>query len=159
MPTNAQEQVNRLNDQVIQLYRQGEYERAIPIAIQACDLARHHFGEKHPTFATSLNNLALLYKETGRYDEAEPMCQQVLEIDRMTVGEHHPDYATSLTSLAELYHSMGKYAEAEPVRSVHSKPWQHGGKVAGRRTLTTIFLTLGAIPNLRNGPQTAVPPL
>ncbi len=132
MPMNVQEQVNRLNDQVIQLYRQGEYERAIPIAIQACDLARHHFGEKHPTFATSLNNLALLYKATGRYAEVEPMCQQVLAIDRMTVGEHHPDYATSLTSLAELYHSMGKYAEAEPLyqQALHIR-----GRTLGNRSL------------------------
>jgi len=132
MPMNIQEQVNRLNDQVIQLYGQGEYDRAIPIAIQACGLARQHLGEKHPTFATSLNNLALLYKEKGRYAEAEPMCQQVLAIDRMTVGEHHPDYATSLTSLAELYHSMGKYAEAEPLyqQALHIR-----GQTLGNRSL------------------------
>src|SRR2546428_562182 len=45
-----------------------------------------------------------------------------------------------------------------PVRSVHAKPWQHGGYVARQTILITPFLMLGAIPNLRNGPQTAVLP-
>ena len=53
----------------------------------------------------------------------------------------------------------GAYIEETQVRSVHAKPWQHGGCVAGLITLTTNSLTLGEIPNLLNGQQTAVPSL
>jgi Tetratricopeptide repeat len=31
------------------------------------------FVDVNPSTATSLNNLALLYKSTGRYSEAEPL--------------------------------------------------------------------------------------
>ena len=36
-------------------------------------------GKDHPEVATSLNNLAVLYKDTGRYAEAEPLYQEVPE--------------------------------------------------------------------------------
>ena len=42
----------------------------------------HHFkarkellGDRHPSVATSLNSLALLYKSQGRYEAAEPLYQ------------------------------------------------------------------------------------
>ena len=72
-------------------------------------------GEEHPDYATSLNNLAGLYKSMGEYAKAEPLYRQALEIRRRVLGEEHPDYATSLNNLAVLYESMGEYAKAEPL--------------------------------------------
>jgi tetratricopeptide (TPR) repeat protein len=70
-------------------------------------------GESHPDYATSLNNLALLYDATGRLAEAEPLLKQALEIRHTALGEGHPAYADSLNNLAELYRAMGRHAEAE----------------------------------------------
>ena len=72
-------------------------------------------GEQHPDFATSLNNLAVLYYATGRYEQAEPLYQQALEIRRQVLGEQHPDFASSLNNLAGLYDSTGRYEQAEPL--------------------------------------------
>jgi tetratricopeptide (TPR) repeat protein len=72
-------------------------------------------GERHPDVATSLNNLAGLYRAQGRYDEAEPLYRQALELSRELLGERHPDVATSLNNLAYLYQSQGRYDEAEPL--------------------------------------------
>jgi tetratricopeptide (TPR) repeat protein len=72
-------------------------------------------GEEHSHVATSLNNLAELYRSQGGYAEAEPLLQQALELTRRLLGDEHPDVATSLNNLAELYRSQGRYAQAEPL--------------------------------------------
>jgi CHAT domain-containing protein/Tfp pilus assembly protein PilF len=72
-------------------------------------------GAEHPDVATSLNNLALLYKTQGRYTEAEPLFIQALDMRKKLLGAEHPDVATSLNNLALLYKTQGRYTEAEPL--------------------------------------------
>ena len=66
-------------------------------------------------FATSLNNLAELYRVQGQYAQAEPLYQRSLAILEKTVGPEHPDVATSLNNLALLYQAQGQYAQAKPL--------------------------------------------
>ena len=47
-------------------------------------------GEEHPSVATSLNNLGILYKNQGKYDEAEKMYKEALAIHKKVSGEEHP---------------------------------------------------------------------
>src|SRR5574340_154168 len=47
------------------LYRQGQYDAALPVAQEALRVAEAVFGPEHPDVATSLNNLGLLYSEKG----------------------------------------------------------------------------------------------
>src|SRR5262249_39740774 len=65
-------------------------------------------GEKHPSYATNLNNLAGLYRDRGEHHKALPLYQQALRIYQQVLGEKHPDCATSLGNLAALYQEMGK---------------------------------------------------
>ncbi len=90
----------------------------------ACrEFATNHFGDRHPDTATSLNNLAFLYKSMGAYERALPLYEQALEIMQAALGdsqrdgkaERHPDTATSLNNLAGLYRSMGAYERALPL--------------------------------------------
>jgi len=115
MSEDAERQIERLSQQVHQLYQEGRYEEAIDIATQACDLTRQHLGEEHPDFATSLNNLGLLYDSMGKYEAAESLIRQALEIIRRSLGEEHPYFATSLDNLAQLYRGMVNYEAAEPL--------------------------------------------
>ncbi len=48
-------------------------------------------GDKHPSVAISLNNLAELYSSQGRYEEAEPLFLQALAIAEQALGENHPN--------------------------------------------------------------------
>ncbi|MEL6385029.1 MAG: CHAT domain-containing tetratricopeptide repeat protein, partial [Cyanobacteria bacterium J06626_18] len=75
---------------------------------------REQLGERHPQVATSLDNLAGLYRAQGRYSEAEPLQLDALAIRREQLGERHPEVATSLNNLALLYDTQGRYSEAEP---------------------------------------------
>ncbi len=52
-------------------------------------------GEQHPDFATSCNNLALLYNTTGRYEEAEPLFKQAVAIFTAALGPEHPQAKTA----------------------------------------------------------------
>ncbi len=70
------------------------------------------FGPDDVRLATSLNNLALLYKAQGRYAEAEPLYQRALAIDEKALGPEHPDVATSLENYADLLRKTGRVSEA-----------------------------------------------
>jgi tetratricopeptide (TPR) repeat protein len=93
----------------------GKYDEAVPMCKELCEWAKEDFGVNHVEYATSLNNLALLYDAQGRHDEAEPLHDQAKEIWRTALGEDHPPYATSLNNLALLYHDQGRHDEAEPL--------------------------------------------
>jgi CHAT domain-containing protein/tetratricopeptide (TPR) repeat protein len=112
---NPQEQIDRLNRQVVGLCQEGHYQQALDLAILVWEWAREVLGENHLLYATSLNNLATLYRDTGDYARAEPLYRQALTIRRQTLGEGHPDYAISLSSLATLYRATGDAARAEPL--------------------------------------------
>ena len=71
--------------------------------------------QKLEALATSLNNLAYLYKSQGKYSEAEPLLLDALEMRRRLFTSDHPDVADSLNNLASLYDNQGRYSEAEPL--------------------------------------------
>ncbi|MBE9089862.1 tetratricopeptide repeat protein [Microcystis aeruginosa LEGE 11464] len=108
-------EAERLTQQVIQLYQQGKYNEAIPLAEQALAIRKKVLGDNHPNTARSLNNLAGLYESQGRYSEAEPLYKQALAIKKQQLGDNHPSTATSLNNLAALYRVQGRYSEAEPL--------------------------------------------
>jgi CHAT domain-containing protein/tetratricopeptide (TPR) repeat protein len=85
---------------------------AEPFYRQALEVRRAALGETHPDYATSLNNMAELYRLKGDYVLAERLLRQALEVERAALGEAHPDYAASLNNLALLHQSTGDYASA-----------------------------------------------
>jgi tetratricopeptide (TPR) repeat protein len=72
-------------------------------------------GERHPDYASGLNQLALLMIMYGDPAHAEPLLRQALGIREETLGERHPDYATNLSSLAGLLWARGDLDGAEPL--------------------------------------------
>jgi CHAT domain-containing protein len=111
-----QERWQQLNSQVGQLYSQGRYAEAIPLAQEAVRVAEEILGAEHVHTATSLNNLAALYCDQGRYAEAEPLLQRALRIYEKALGPEHPQVAITLSNLAELYDAQGRHEEADTLR-------------------------------------------
>ena len=60
-------EVDRLQLRMIQLFHQGKYAEAIPLAEQVIAILRRVQGSNSPELATALNNLAGLYDSQGRY--------------------------------------------------------------------------------------------
>jgi len=92
----------------------GQYAEALKLYTLAIEEAEK-FGPSDPRLATSLNNLAELYRTQGKYDAAEPLYKRSLAIYEKALGPDHPNVATSLENLANLYHVQGDYAKAEPL--------------------------------------------
>lgn len=106
---------DNLNQEVMSLYKQGQYDQGVVVARRALKVAEKNAGKNHPDVASSLNNLAELYRTQGKYAEAEPLYRRALEINKKTLGQNHPDIAVSMHNLVLLYLSQGKYEQAEPL--------------------------------------------
>jgi tetratricopeptide (TPR) repeat protein len=96
------EEAAQLNQVVDKLYGEGKYREAVAPAERALALREKALGPNHPDVATSLNNLALLYKDQGAYAKAEPLLARALDINEKVLGPNHPDVAKSLNNLAGL---------------------------------------------------------
>src|SRR5208283_1138662 len=104
----------RLNAEANLLYNLGRYDQAVVAEKKALQVAEQNLGPDHPDVATSLNNLAWLYRAQGHYAQAEPLYKRSLAIREKALGPDHPDVATSLNNLAALYSAQSQYARAEP---------------------------------------------
>jgi len=77
------------------------------------DATERLVGGQHPSYATSLNNLAWLYQFEGRLDKAKPLYRSALEIQQNAIGKEHPDYAKALVNLGLLNLAEKDYVTAE----------------------------------------------
>ena len=93
----------------------GRYPAALPFLTEALAIRETALGPDHPDTATSLNNLAGLYKAQGRLDEAAPLYARALAIREKALGPDHPSTAISLNNLASLYQAQGRLDEAAPL--------------------------------------------
>jgi tetratricopeptide (TPR) repeat protein len=110
------EQWKKLTKEGWKLNEQEEVRSAIPITERALTIARKIFPAPNKDLATSLNNLALLYREQGRWADAEPLLDEALMIRRKLFGDTaNNQLANSLNNLAALYASQGRWADAEPL--------------------------------------------
>jgi CHAT domain-containing protein/tetratricopeptide (TPR) repeat protein len=103
------------NGRVVQLHQEGKSREAVQVAIKVLALYRKLLGDKHPYYATGLNNLAMLYRAMGEHGKALPLCLEARRLVRQAQGEKHPLYATSLNNLASLYQDMGEPGKALPL--------------------------------------------
>ncbi|MEK7485387.1 MAG: tetratricopeptide repeat protein, partial [Planctomycetota bacterium] len=100
---------------MLELYQQGNYEKAIEFAQMSLKLREKHLPPDHPDVALSLNDLARLLELKGDYEGAEPLYRRALEIDEKLLGKEHPSVATSLNGLAVFLYTKRDYEGAEPL--------------------------------------------
>jgi tetratricopeptide (TPR) repeat protein len=55
----------------------------------AMEITKKIFGEQHPNYATTLNNLAAHNDNIGKYDEAIRLTNIAIEIKKKTIGEEN----------------------------------------------------------------------
>jgi tetratricopeptide (TPR) repeat protein len=99
---------------ITQLHIQaGENESAISSAEKAVKISEDKYGRDHEMVATSLNNMAEVFRALLLYDKAEELHQIALSIREQKLGKSHPDVATSLNNLSAVYFDLKRYDEAE----------------------------------------------
>ena len=55
-------------------------------------ISREIFGDRHPSYAASLNNLAQYNSLLGNYEEAARLGTEAMQIFREILGDRHPNY-------------------------------------------------------------------
>jgi tetratricopeptide (TPR) repeat protein len=83
-------QADALNEELIQTYSEGRYTDALPLAKRVLAIREKVLGPKHPDVATSLHNLAEVYRSQGRYSDAEPLYKRSLAIRRRHLAPSTP---------------------------------------------------------------------
>jgi CHAT domain-containing protein/Tfp pilus assembly protein PilF len=94
------QEADHLSARVTELYGQGRYREAIPLAQRAQAINEKVLGAEHPQTASALNNLAELYEATGLYADAAELYQRVLQITERRFGEDDLKTALALQHLA-----------------------------------------------------------
>ncbi len=79
-----------LDGQVVRLLDEGKYAEAEPLALRSLKVSLEQNGPDHPDTATSLNNLATLYKTQEKYDLAESLFKRAFAICEKALGPDHP---------------------------------------------------------------------
>lgn len=117
-----------LNQAGFYAHQRARYVLAEPLFQRSLSIREKVLGPEHPSTATSLNNLAGLYRTTGRLSKAEPLYARAVVIDTKVYGPDHPDVATDLNNLAGLYYATGRLSKAEPLyeRALSIREKVHG---------------------------------
>ena len=118
-----------LNAQISNLYQQGRYDEAIPLAQRALAVAEGLRGAERTALIAATTNLAMLYQASGSYGDAEPLLKRALATGEKLLGPADPNVGALINNLAELYRNEGRFAEAEPLYRRALAIWE---KVGGR---------------------------
>jgi len=105
-------QFQKLNRQIVSLYKARQYAAAVPFAQRALQLMDHDFRNNPVEFAQALNNLGELKRKMGDVTTAEAMFLRSLKFSLKFLPGNHPLVAILLNNLALLYENQGQYQEA-----------------------------------------------
>lgn len=101
-----------MNAKVNEHYQQGEYSLALQVASSALIQAEEEWGKEHLNYATTLYNLAKIYRSLKNFSEAETYMQQALKIRLFRFGDGHPEIAGDYNWLSYLYRVMRDFEKA-----------------------------------------------
>jgi tetratricopeptide (TPR) repeat protein len=94
-------------------YDKGQFAEATDSFRQALELRRRWLGERHPSTATSYNDLAVVLRSCGDLPDAEAMHRKALAIRLEALGEGHPETAASYNNLGTVLLERGDLPGAE----------------------------------------------
>jgi CHAT domain-containing protein len=107
--------LDELNLRVVELYKKGEFTKAIPYAEKSVQLTVDAVGENNLSYVKILNILVILYINANEYQKAETNAIKALGIWKKLEGESSVNYLSSLNILGELYKKEGYFEDAEKV--------------------------------------------
>lgn len=147
-------EADRLNAEVIKLYREGKYDEALPAARRVLELREREPGGGGLKLSFALTNLANILARKGLNREAEPLFTRALaEAGKGGAGE--TDFAADLQAqLGLLNVEAGRYREAESFlqRALDIREKLYG---AADARLVASLLNLADVNFLRSQPQKA----
>ena len=87
-------------------------DRAVLLFTKARQTLQDNLGPDHPDTLTSMNHLALAYRDAGKLDQAVPLLRETLQLSKASLGPDHRDTLTRMNDLAAACWDAGKVDEA-----------------------------------------------
>ncbi|KAH6718620.1 hypothetical protein BKA61DRAFT_641030, partial [Leptodontidium sp. MPI-SDFR-AT-0119] len=94
----------------------GRWDEAEAAYIEGLEIEKRELGADHPDTLTSINNLALTFRNQGRWEKAEELQLQVIETCKTKLGADHLDTLTNMANLAITFREQGRWEEAEELQ-------------------------------------------
>lgn len=104
--SDVERHIASLNREIRRLYVDHQHETAIECAEELREIALNHYGQKHPVYASALNNLGLLNKSLGNYDKAMEFYTNSVIHYEDSVGKEHPSTITAIHNVGLTYKDM-----------------------------------------------------
>ncbi len=111
--TAQRERWELLNAKVTVLLERGQLKAALPLGLQAVELAEQMGDPEYPMLSNSLHNLAEIYHRQYKHDEAEPLYRRALAIQELAGAKEYPEISRELDGLGKQYFMQRKFAAAE----------------------------------------------
>lgn len=142
-------ELQRLNSEVTDLYRAGDFDRAFELAHQALDQALRTLPPDDAELGTSLRNLVALCNQRGEGGQIESIYTRMLAKAEQRFGPVHPFVAECLNNLISYYHGLGRFDCADPLCdrwfAIMAKPLGPGSLIMHQslRDLVTLYCENG----------------
>lgn len=105
--------INNLTDQASYNNNVGNSPMAEMLFQEAINLSKNEFGNDSPGYASSLNNLGVLYYNTGLFKQAETYLVEAVGVFNKLQNKYLTFNAVCLNNLGSLYYETGNYKVAE----------------------------------------------
>jgi len=132
-------EVQRLKQSVVELFKQGKFDEALPPAQRALEIEKRLLGPTSQRVAVSLNNLAEIHLAKKNYEEAETLFAESLAIFEKAEARNAELIENVLGRLATLRFFKKDYAKAA---ALLERSLALAGKTSGsdnKRTAETMF--------------------
>ena len=106
-------EADRLSVQVVELFKAGKIDEAIPVAKRVLKLREKSLGPHHRLVGDATSNLALVYLAAEKYGDAEGMLKRTLGIYEKEPDKNALAIAKTAESLANLHTLKREYPQAE----------------------------------------------
>jgi len=103
----------RLHTQAVQLFNQGNYDEALPLAKKSVEIREKELKSDDHLRAISYQNLAHIYRAKRKYDLAEKFFRLTLKVEEKRLGTDHSDLYDLIVNIAWVCHGQGNTREAE----------------------------------------------
>jgi TonB family protein len=106
-------EATRLSHEAVRLYDQKKYDDALSPAKRALELREKALGPDHELVATSLYNIAGIYRAQERYSEAESLYKRALKILERRFGVDSKNLTDTMEQLGLMRFVQGSNGDAQ----------------------------------------------
>lgn len=112
-------EADKLNGDVVRLFREQKYQAALPLAKRALELREQKLGAEHQATMVAMINLASVYSYLDKHKDAIELYQRLLKIQEKVFGLNDPKIADTISKLGWERIAAGSDGAAESLFKRH----------------------------------------